>query len=230
MDAGFYETFNRANVTLVDVKSAPIEGFTKTSLKTADAEYEVDVVVFATGFDAMTGGLTRMGVVGRDGLELKKKWEAGPATYLGLATTGFPNFFFVTGPGSPSVLSNVITSIEQHVEWIGDLVAYADERHATTVEATREAEESWGKHCREIGDKTLFSKANSWYVGANIPGKPRMLLPYVGGVGNYRAICEDVQADDYRGFAIATESCPASPLRMRAAGMSRVEGSVDGTR
>jgi cyclohexanone monooxygenase len=204
MDSGFYETFNRENVSLVDVRSAPIQGFSETALKTADNEYELDVVVFATGFDAMTGGLTRLGVIGRGGVELAKKWEGGPTTYLGLATVGFPNCFFVTGPGSPSVLSNVCTSIEQHVEWITDLIAHADEQGATTVEATAEAEDGWGEHCREIGAKTLFTKANSWYMGANIPGKPRMLLPYVGGVGKYGEICDEVRSDGYRGFAIAS--------------------------
>jgi cation diffusion facilitator CzcD-associated flavoprotein CzcO len=199
---GYYEAYNRDNVTLVDVHSAPIERITETGIATADAEYELDVIVFATGFDAMTGGLTRLGIVGRGGIDLAKKWENGPHTYLGLSTAGFPNFFFVTGPGSPSVLSNMITSIEQHVEWISDLVVYADDHGAATVEATPEAEEQWFEHCQEVGSKTLYLKANSWYVGANIPGKPRMLLPYVGGVGPYRRICDEVQAQGYRGFAL----------------------------
>jgi cyclohexanone monooxygenase len=200
MNAGYLEAFNRPNVTLVDVRRAPIEGITATGIKTSDSEYELDVIIFATGFDAMTGGLTRLGVVGRGGMELAKKWEAGPQTYLGLATAGFPNFFFVTGPGSPSVLSNMITSIEQHVEWISDLIVHADEQQVSTVEVTPEAEDGWGEHCQEVGAKTLYLEADSWYVGANIPGKPRKLLPYVGGVGAYRTICDEVQADGYRGF------------------------------
>jgi cation diffusion facilitator CzcD-associated flavoprotein CzcO len=203
IDTNYFETYNRDNVELVDIREAPIEEITPTGIRTADAEYELDIIVFATGFDAMTGSFTRMDIRGRGGEPLKDHWEAGPKTYLGLSVTGFPNMFMITGPGSPSVLSNMPVSIEQHVEWIADLVEYTNERGIDLVEAEADAEDAWVEHVNELSHKTLFHLANSWYLGANIPGKPRVFMPYTGGVGNYRQKCDEVAAADYEGFVLA---------------------------
>jgi cyclohexanone monooxygenase len=200
VDTGYYATYNRPNVTLVDVRSAPIVGLTEHGLRTTEAEYELDAVVFATGFDAMTGALLRIDIRGRDGRTLKEKWAAGPRTYLGVATEGFPNLFIVTGPGSPSVISNVVVSIEQHIEWISDLVQWLRKNDLAVVEPDKGAEDAWVQHVNEVADQTLFVKGNSWYLGANVPGKPRVFMPYVGGVGTYRQHCEGVAARDYEGF------------------------------
>jgi cyclohexanone monooxygenase len=161
------------------------------------------MVVLATGFDAMTGTLNRIAITGRDGLTLRRTWEPGPSCYLGLASHGFPNLFVVTGPGSPSVLSNMVVSIEQHVEFIAGLLSWMGERGHTRVEADAEAERSWVDHVRELAEATLYVRAPSWYVGANVPGKPRVFMPYVGGVGAYRAECEAVAEAGYKGFAFA---------------------------
>ena len=202
IDTAYFETYNRPNVTLVDIRTAPIERITETGVVAHGVEHAVDAIVFATGFDAMTGTLTRIDIRGAGGQTLKEKWEAGPLTYLGLMTAGFPNLFMITGPGSPSVLSNMIVSIEQHVEWISDCLAAVAARQGDCIEASGEAERDWVRHVAEAADRTLFPLANSWYMGANIPGKPRVILPYVAGVGAYRKICEEVVADGYRGFAI----------------------------
>jgi cyclohexanone monooxygenase len=203
VDIDYFETYNRDNVTLVDVRSAPIMRLARDGLETESAGYELDVIVFATGFDAITGAVLAIDVRGRGGVRLKDKWADGPQTYLGLATAGFPNLFLVTGPGSPSVLSNMVLSIEQHVDWIADCVAHLRERGHATIEATAEAEQAWVDHVREVAQATLFPQANSWYMGANIPGKPRVFMPYLGGVGNYRAQCDAIAASGYEGFAIA---------------------------
>lgn len=202
VDTDYYETFNRDNVTLVDVRSDPIVEITETGLRTQCARYELDSLIYATGFDAMTGALLAIDIRGRGGLSLREKWAGGPRTYLGLMIEGFPNLFTVTGPGSPSVLSNVVVSIEQHVEWIRDCIRHLRAHGAEVIEATREAEEKWVAHVNEVANTTLFPKANSWYVGANIPGKPRVFMPYVGGVGTYRKICEEVVEKGYEGFRI----------------------------
>jgi len=204
VDTGYFEIFNRDNVSLVDVREAPIEAITPRGVRTADAEYELDVLVFATGFDAMTGALLSIDVRGRGGESLREKWAAGPRSYLGLATAGFPNLFIVTGPGSPSVLSNMVLSIEQHVEWISDCIAHLRAGGMTSIEATQEAEDSWVAHVAQVADYTLHGAANSWYNGANIPGKPRVYMPYIGGVGEYRKICDGVAARGYEGFLLAT--------------------------
>ncbi len=203
LEHGYYEVFNRENVTLVDVRRSPIQEITPKGVRTRDAEYEVDAIVFATGFDAMTGALFNMGIRGRGGVALKEKWAAGPRTYLGIATRDFPNMFMITGPQSPSVLSNMPVSIEQHADWIADCLKYMREHDLDEVEPLSEAEEDWVVHHNEVAAATLLLKANSWWVGANIPGKPRALYPYVGGVGNYRQICDDVAAKGYEGFAMA---------------------------
>jgi cyclohexanone monooxygenase len=201
LDTGYYEVFNRPHVRLVDVRSTPLSRITAKGVQTADGtEYQVDSIVFATGFDAMTGSLAAVDIRGRGGAELRERWAAGPRTYLGLAAAGFPNLFMVTGPGSPSVLSNMIVSIEQHVDWIADLLRDSAERGREVVEAEETAQEQWMRHCAEVAELTLYPRADSWYMGANVPGKPRVFLPYAGGVGTYREICDTVAAQGYPGF------------------------------
>lgn len=200
VDTNYFETFNRDNVTLVDVKDTPIERITPTGIIVDGHEYEVDIIVFATGFDAMTGSILKIDVRGREGESLTQKWSEGPRTYLGLATAGFPNLFIVTGPGSPSVFSNMVVSIEQHVDWIADALAHLGAHDLEVIEATRAAENEWVDHVNLVADSTLMPGANSWYQGANIPGKPRVFMPYLGGVGAYRQKCDEVAAGGYEGF------------------------------
>lgn len=202
VDTNYYATFNRDNVELVDVKSDPIQEITPTGVRTGNRHVELDALVVATGFDAMTGSMLRMDIHGRDGISLRDHWDAGARTYLGLAISGFPNLFTIAGPGSPSVLSNMLTSIEQHVDWVTDHLSYMQDNGLEVSEAKESSEDHWVEHVRELADKTLFPTANSWYLGANVPGKPRVFMPYVGGVGNYRAHCEEVAAQDYAGFAL----------------------------
>ena len=159
--------------------------------------------MFATGFDAITGALLEIDIRGRAGHTLRQKWSEGPRTYLGLTLAGFPNMFLVTGPGSPSVLSNMVCSIEQHIDWIADCIAYLSERGLGSIEATAQAERDWVAHVAEVAEATLFTRANSWYIGANIPGKPRVFMPYLGGVGAYRQRCDAVAANGYEGFSLA---------------------------
>ena len=203
VDINYYETYNRDNVTLVDVRTDPIERITPTGIKTRDGHYELDLIVFATGFDAITGALLEIDIRGRAGQTLRQKWSESPRTYLGLTLAGFPNMFLVTGPGSPSVLSNMVCSIEQHIDWIADCIGYLRERGLDTIEATAEAESGWVAHVAEVAGATLFPRANSWYLGANIPGKPRVFMPYLGGVGAYRSHCDEVAEKGYEGFALA---------------------------
>ncbi len=202
VDTDYYATFNRNNVTLVDVSRAPIEAITPKGVRTGGVEYAVDDLVFATGFDAMTGALLAIDIRGRSGRTLRDAWAAGPRSYLGLTVAGFPNLFAITGPGSPSVLSNMLVSIEQHVDWIADCLGYLRAHGHSTIEATAEAEEAWVRHVDEVGHMTLYPRAPSWYTGANIPGKPRVFMPYVGGVGVYRQKCDEVAANGYTGFAL----------------------------
>ena len=202
VDTDYYATFNRPNVSLVDVRSAPIEEITASGIRTTDAHYELDAIVFATGFDAMTGALLNIDILGRDGQTLRSKWQHGPLTYLGLMTAGFPNMFIMTGPGSPSVLSNMVVSIEENAEWTSACIDYVIKHRIKTIEASPEAEAKWVAHVNEVADTTLFPKANSWYTGANIPGKPRVFMPYVGGVGPYADICRNVAAKGYEGFKL----------------------------
>jgi cyclohexanone monooxygenase len=191
-DINYFATYNRDNVHLVDVKASPIEEITETGLRTAEAEYPLDCLVYATGFDAMTGALERMEIKGREGKTLKDKWAEGPRTYLGLETAGFPNLFTITGPGSPSVLTNMLPSIEQHVEFIADCISYMRQRELHLIEACPEAEELWVAHVNEVADMTLYPSCNSWYLGANIPGKPRVFLPLLG-FPDYVAKCNEVR-------------------------------------
>jgi cation diffusion facilitator CzcD-associated flavoprotein CzcO len=204
LDTEYYATFNRPNVSLVDIRSAPIRRLTAAGLETSEREYEFDDIVFATGYDAMTGALLEPEIKGAGGVTLAEKWAAGPRTYLGLCTSGFPNLFTVTGPGSPSVLSNMIVAIEQHVEWIAECIGYMDEDGKTVIDATAEAEDGWVSHVNDVANLTLFPHANSWYMGANVPGKPRVFMPYIGGLNVYGDICASVVADGYRGFDLTS--------------------------
>ncbi|HIF86623.1 MAG TPA: NAD(P)/FAD-dependent oxidoreductase [Gammaproteobacteria bacterium] len=204
VDSDYYQTFNRDNVSLIDVNACPIERITSAGIKTANQEYEFDVLIMATGFDAMTGALLRIDIRGRDGLSLRKKWRDGPKNYLGLTVNGFPNFFTITGPGSPSVLANMIVAIEQHVEWIGDCLQHLRANSVSTIEASSKAEDHWVRLVNKIANKTLFpSGCNSWYTGANIPGKPRIFMPYLG-YPSYVEKCEQVASTGYRGFELGS--------------------------
>src|SRR6185436_8956880 len=204
IDTDYFETFNRDNVTLVDVRAEPIERITPNGIRTRDAEYPLDIIVFATGFDGMTGSLLRMDIRGRDGLPLAEAWKAGPQNYLGMQVAGFPNLFMVTGPGSPSVLCNMPVAIEQHVEWITDCIAHMRKKGLTRIEPRNEAVESWVAEVNAAANATLLPQAkHSWYLGANVPGKPRVFMPYAGGMAHYRKICADVAARNYEGFALS---------------------------
>ena len=204
LDTGYYETYNRDNVTLVDLRSTPIERITPDGVRTPEYQHALDAIVFATGFDAVTGAALDIDIRGTDGRRLHEHWAEGPRTYLGLMTSGFPNLWIVTGPGSPSVLTNMISAIEQHVEWISDCLAALRSRGHTRIEAEAAEEEAWGRHVDAVAHTTLFPQANSWYTGANIPGKPRRFLPYVGGLGNYRKTCDEVAAQGYTGFRLSS--------------------------
>ncbi len=203
LDTGYYDTFNRDHVSLVDLQATPLAEITKKGVGTSERAYECDALVLATGFDAMTGSLLAIDIAGRDGLPLREKWATGPSSYLGVAVAGFPNLFTITGPGSPSVLSNMIVSIEQHVDWIGGLLAALSERGLTLAEPDEAAEREWTDHVRVAGEATLYAKTASWYTGANVPGKPRVFMPYIGGVGTYRLECDEVAASGYQGFTLS---------------------------
>jgi cyclohexanone monooxygenase len=202
IDTDYFATFNRPNVELVDIKANPIQEITENAVRVAGRDYEADALVLATGFDAMTGSVAKIDIVGRNAQTLNQKWAEGPRTYLGLMSAGFPNLFIITGPGSPSVLSNMIVSIEQHVDWIADCLAYMRGDGLVAMEADKAAEDKWVDHVNEVAHTTLYPQANSWYMGANIPGKPRIFMPYIGGVGVYRQKCNEVAAKGYEGFAM----------------------------
>ena len=203
LDQGYFETYNRDNVTLVDLREEPIEGIVANGIQTSEKLHELEALVFATGFDALTGPLTRIDIRGRGGRTLTEKWAHGPRTYLGVATEGFPNLFMITGPGSPSVLGNMPVSIEQHVDWVCACIDHLQAHGRSTIEPTQAAENSWGAHVKELADATLFTQTDSWYMGANIPGKPRVFLPYIGGFGTYRKLCAEVAEQGYEGFVIS---------------------------
>ncbi|MCZ6890165.1 MAG: NAD(P)/FAD-dependent oxidoreductase [Gammaproteobacteria bacterium] len=203
IDTNYFETYNRSNVTLIDVSDSPIEEITRSGVCVNGENYEVDSLVLATGFDAMTGALFGVDIRGRGGLPLKEKWSAGPRTYLGVSTAGFPNLFTISGPGSPSVLSNMLPSIEQHVRWISDCIEYVQNHDLAYIEATLEAEDEWVGHVNEVAGETLFPTCNSWYLGVNIPGKPRVFMPYIGGFPAYCEKCDAVADNGYEGFAVS---------------------------
>ena len=200
IDTDYFDTYNRDNVELISLKEDPIEAITETGIRTESGEREFDIIVFATGFDAMTGSFFKMDIRGRNEAALTDAWSAGPRTYLGVQSAGFPNFFMITGPGSPSVLSNMPVSIEQHIEWIGDLIETMRREGRRVVEPSLVAQDDWVAHVNDAASQTLYMHGNSWYLGANIPGKPRVFMPYVAGVGVYREHCEGVAAADYPGF------------------------------
>ena len=201
-DTDYYLTYNRDNVSLIDVGNDPIEQLVAEGLKTTDKIFSLDAIVFAIGFDAMTGALLAIDIRGKSGRSLRDKWSDGPRTYLGLSIEGFPNMFTITGPGSPSVLSNMITSIEQHVDWITQCIKYLDSTEKEEIEANLDSENEWMDHVEEIASGTLRYNCNSWYVGANIPGKKRIFMPYAGGLPRYMEKCQQVAVDGYQGFTI----------------------------
>lgn len=205
VDSGYFETFNKENVRLVDISTNPIREFDKDGLFVKDLKYKFDSVVFATGFAAMTGSFEKINILGRNGISLAKKWEAGPRTYLGLATSGFPNLFMITGPGSPSVLASMIQSIEQHVDWIADCVNNIVRTGAKTIEPITSFEDDWVEHVTEVSKVSLRSTCSSWYVGANIEGRPRVFMPYIGGFPIYVDRCNDVMTRGYEGFLVNGE-------------------------
>jgi cyclohexanone monooxygenase len=206
-DTGYFETYNRTNVDLVDVRDDPISHIEESGVRLESGRLvQVDVIVFAIGFDAMTGALADIDIRGTNGLTLETAWAHGPRTYLGLQTAGFPNLFMITGPQSPSVLSNMVISIEQHVEFIADCLAYLRGQDLDRIEASEAAQERWVAHTRELAEGTLYLQADSWYLGANIPGKPRVFMPYVGGCGRYRKECETVVENSYRGFLLGAQA------------------------
>jgi cation diffusion facilitator CzcD-associated flavoprotein CzcO/acetyl esterase/lipase len=203
LDTNYFQTYNLPHVRLVDLRKSPIVSITASGIETTDESFEFDAIVYATGFDAMTGPVVAVDIEGRDGVALKEKWAHGPSTYLGLTTVGFPNFFTITGPGSPSVLSNMAVSIEQHVDWVAGCLADLRARGFESIEPTPLAEAGWNQHVDDGASITLYPTADSWYMGANVPGKPRAFLPYVAGVGTYRTVCDEVVARDYLGFTLA---------------------------
>ncbi|WP_096291095.1 flavin-containing monooxygenase [Mycobacterium ahvazicum] len=201
-DTNYFQTFNRPNVTLISVRNTPIESVDASGITTSDAHYDVDVIVLATGFDAMTGALAKIDIVGRGGKKLRDAWSNGPRTYLGLGVDGFPNLFVVCGPGAPAVLANMVLHAEANVDWIADSIKYLDDHGYTAIEATSDAVDNWVAECARRAESTLFTKADSWYMGANVPGKPRVFMLFLGGFGSYLDICNAVAEAGYKGFSL----------------------------
>ncbi|WP_202378923.1 flavin-containing monooxygenase [Mycobacterium intracellulare] len=199
-DSNYFQTFNRPNVSLISVRATPIESVDTTGINTTDAHYDVDMIVLATGFDAMTGALGRIDIVGRRGTAMRDDWAHGPRTYLGLGVDGFPNLFLISGPGAPAVLANMVLHAEAQVNWIADAIAFLDEHGYAAIEAGVDSVDGWGAECARRAETTLFTKANSWYMGANVPGKPRGFMLFVGGFATYNDICAEVADAGYRGF------------------------------
>jgi cyclohexanone monooxygenase len=203
VDTDYYSTFNNTNVKLVDIRATPLQEIKPNGIQTSDALFDLDCIVFATGYDAVTGALERLNIQGEAGQSLKDEWTTGPRTYLGLMTVGFPNLFFITGPGSPSILTNVIVSIEQHVDWIARCIQHMNATQKLKIQAQAPAQEAWVQKVNDLAKNTLFPASDSWYMGANVPGKPRVFLPFIGGLGTYTEICEQVIKDGYSGFDLA---------------------------
>jgi cyclohexanone monooxygenase len=200
LDSNYFETYNRDNVELIDIRSAPIQRLTATGIQTTDGHYELDAIVFATGFDAMTGAMKEIDIRTDKGVDIKQKWANGPMTYLGIMMADFPNLFMITGPQSPGVKSQMMLSCEQHVNWIADCLTHLRDTGQIRIEPEAQAETEWVQHNNDVANATLYPLANSWYVGANIPGKPRIFMPYVGGVQRYKAECDAIAANGYKGF------------------------------
>ncbi|OPE47383.1 cyclohexanone monooxygenase, partial [Mycolicibacterium diernhoferi] len=198
----YFQTFNRANVQLVSVRKTPIESIDATGINTSEQHFDVDAIVLATGFDAMTGTLAKIDIVGRGGQRLVDDWAGGPRTYLGLGVDGFPNLFLVSGPGAPAVLANMVLHAEAHVNWIADAIDHLDEHGLAAIEATADAVDDWVTECNKRAEATLFPKANSWYMGANVPGKPRVFMLFIGGFATYLDICAEVAGAGYKGFSL----------------------------
>jgi len=203
VDTDYYSTYNNANVKLVDIRETPLQEIKPNGIQTSDALFELDCIVFATGYDAVTGALERLNLLGESGQSLKDEWTSGPRTYLGLMTVGFPNLFFITGPGSPSILTNVVVSIEQHVDWIARCIQHMNATQKLKIQAQAPAQEAWVQKVNDLAKNTLFPASDSWYMGANVPGKPRVFLPFIGGLGTYTEICEQVFSEGYSGFDLA---------------------------
>ncbi|MGV0746924.1 flavin-containing monooxygenase [Mycolicibacter heraklionensis] len=201
-DTNYFQTFNRSNVTLVSVRKTPIESIDESGVATSEVHYDLDALVLATGFDAMTGTLAKIDIVGRGGQKLVDDWSHGPRTYLGLGVDGFPNLFLVSGPGAPAVLANMVLHAEAHIQWISEAIVYLDKHGYAAMEATSAAVDAWVTECNQRADATLFPKANSWYVGANVPGKPRVFMLFIGGFATYLDICAEVADAGYKGFAL----------------------------
>ncbi|MGE2817213.1 flavin-containing monooxygenase [Mycobacterium heidelbergense] len=203
-DSNYFQTFNRTNVSLVSVRATPIESVDAGGINTAEARYDVDMIVLATGFDAMTGALGKIDIVGRNGTALRDDWAHGPRTYLGLGVDGFPNLFLISGPGAPAVLANMVLHAEAQVNWIAEAITYLDNHDYAAIEATVDSVDAWVAECSRRAETTLFTKANSWYMGANVPGKPRGFMLFVGGFATYNDICVEVADSGYRGFDLIT--------------------------
>ena len=203
LDTDYFETFNNSHVHLIDLKKSPIKKFISKGLETSFGQYALDVIVFATGFDALTGSILKIDFKGKDNVRLIDSWKEGAKTYLGLQVNNFPNLFFITGPGSPSVLTNMPQSIDQNVTWITDCIKFMKKNKYSIIEASKLAVDQWTDHVQKTVEKTLFVKAkHSWYYGSNIPGKPRLFLPYSGGLKKYRRICNKIAKDNYYGFIL----------------------------
>ncbi|MFB4163841.1 flavin-containing monooxygenase [Alteribacillus sp. JSM 102045] len=211
-DNNYLETFNQDNVSLVDVKKSPIEKITPNGVMVEGKEYEFDSIVFATGFDAVTGAMTRIDIRGRDGLSLKEYWENGPRNYLGFMTSGFPNLFMLDGPGSPGAFYQPILLVEYQAQWVGSCLEYLSRRSLTCIEPTAEAENEWVTHSAEVANQTLLPKADSWYMGANIEGKARVSMMYIGGFQNYSRQCDAAAINDYKGFSLSTKANNTIPV------------------
>jgi cyclohexanone monooxygenase len=227
VDTGYFETYNLPHVKLVDVSKTPIERFTTDGIEVGGVEYPLDIVVCATGFAAMTGSFDRIRITGRDGLTLSEKWQAGPRAYLGVASAGFPNLFMITGPGSPSVLASMIQAIEQHVDWMADCMAHLRDLGAATIEPMQHDEDDWVEHVNEVSKVSLRSTCSSWYVGANIAGRPRVFMPYIGGFPIYVQKCNEVMSNGFEGFAIEGADTANQPPRVRLTERWRVPLDID---
>jgi len=227
VDTGYFETYNLPHVKLVDVSKTPIERFTAHGIEVNGTEYPLDAIVCATGFAAMTGSFDRIRITGRNGLTLSEKWRAGPRTYLGVASEGFPNFFMITGPGSPSVLASMIQAIEQHVDWMVDCIAHMRDIGAATIEPIETYEDEWIEHVNEVSKVSLRSTCSSWYVGGNIPGRPRVFMPYIGGFPIYVQKCNEVMTNSFEGFALEGTSAANEPPRVRLTERWRVPLDIE---